>query len=102
MVEVDEARQRRVVAELGVACQMWVMAEVGFFCVNFDLKFFFFWWVIFWIRILLLVCFDFGMDFFCGFMVVELGVAVVVVEGGGVFIMGHMLVHGGEGGGLPW
>ena len=30
-------------------------------------------------------------------MVVELGVAVVVVEGGGVFIMGHMWVHGGEG-----
>ena len=42
MVEVDEARQRRVVAELGVAYQMWVMAEVGFFCVNFDLNFFFF------------------------------------------------------------
>ena len=50
------------------------------------------------------------MDFFCGFMVVELGVAVVVelgvavvvVEGGGVFIMGHMWVRGGEGGGLPW
>ena len=42
MVEVDEARQRRFVAELGVACQMWVMAEVGFFCVNFDFKFFFF------------------------------------------------------------
>ena len=49
------------------------------------------------------------MDFFCGFMVVELGVAVVVVvEGGGIFIMGHMWVHGGEGGGvavvrgLPW
>ena len=40
------------------------------------------------------------MDFFCGFMVVELGVAVVVVEGGGVFIMGHMWVHGGEGGGV--
>ena len=30
-------------------------------------------------------------------MVVELGVAVVVVEGGGVFIMGHMWIHGGEG-----
>ena len=42
------------------------------------------------------------MDFFCGFMVVELGVIVVVVEGGGVFIMGHMWVHGSEGGGLPW
>ena len=42
VVEVDEARQRRVVAELGVAYQMWVMAEVGFFCVNFDLNFFFF------------------------------------------------------------
>ena len=45
------------------------------------------------------------MDFFCGFMVVEeLGVAVVVmvVEGGGVFIMGHMWVHGGEGEGLLW
>ena len=42
------------------------------------------------------------MDFFCGFMVVELGVAVVVVEGGGVFIMGHMWVHGGEGGVLLW
>ena len=44
------------------------------------------------------------MDFFCGFMVVELGVTmvVVVVERGGVFIMGHMWVHGGEGGGLPW
>ena len=46
------------------------------------------------------------MDFFCGFMVVELGVVVVVVvvvvEGGGVFIMGHMWVRGGEGGGLPW
>ena len=27
-------------------------------------------------------------------MVVELG--VVVVEGGGIFIMGHMEVHGGE------
>ena len=39
------------------------------------------------------------MDFYCGFMVVELGVAVVVVEGGGVFIMGHMWVHGGKGGG---
>ena len=25
-----------------------------------------------------------------------------VVEGGGVFIMGHMWVRGGEGGGLPW
>ena len=37
-------------------------------------------------------------------MVVELGVAVVVVvvEGGGVFIMGHMWVHGDEGGGLLW
>ena len=46
--------------------------------------------------------FDFGMDFFYGFMVVELGVAVVVVEGGGVFIMGHMWVHGSKGGGLPW
>ena len=43
------------------------------------------------------------MDFFYGFMVVELGVAVVVVvEGGGVFIMGHMWVHGSKGGGLPW
>ena len=42
------------------------------------------------------------MDFFYGFMVVELGGAVVVVEGGGVFIMGHMWVHGGEGGGLLW
>ena len=40
--------------------------------------------------------------FFCGFMVVVLGVAVVVVERGGVFIMSHMWVHGGEGGGLPW
>ena len=40
------------------------------------------------------------MDFFCGFMVEELGVAVVVVvEGGEVFIMGHMWVRGGEGGG---
>ena len=27
-------------------------------------------------------------------------VVVVVEEGGGVFIMGHMWVHGGEGGGL--
>ena len=35
-------------------------------------------------------------------MVVELGVAVVVVERGGVFIMGLMWVHGGEGGGLSW
>ena len=45
------------------------------------------------------------MDFFYGFMVVELGVTVVVVvvvEGGGVFIMGHMWVHGGEGERLPW
>ena len=43
------------------------------------------------------------MDFFYGFMVVELGVAVVmVVEGGGVFVMGHMWVHGSEGEGLPW
>ena len=42
------------------------------------------------------------MDYFCGFMVVELGVVVVVVEGGGVFIMVHMWVHGSEGGGLPW
>ena len=25
-----------------------------------------------------------------------------MVEGGGIFIMGHMWVHGGEGGGLPW
>ena len=40
------------------------------------------------------------MDFFCGFMVVELG--VVVVEGGEIFIMGHMWVHGGEGERLPW
>ena len=29
-----------------------------------------------------------GWIFFCGFMVVELG--VVVVEGGEIFIMGHM------------
>ena len=35
-------------------------------------------------------------------MVVVLGVAVVVVEGGGVFIMGLMWVRGGDGGGLPW
>ena len=46
------------------------------------------------------------MDFFCWFMVVELGVVVVVVvvvvERGGVFIMSHMWVHGGEGGGLLW
>ena len=91
MVEVDEARQRRVVAELGVAYQMWVMVEVGFFCVNFDLNFFFFWWLIFWIRILLLVCFDFGMDFFLWVHGGGVGgVAMVVVEGGGVFIMGHM------------
>ena len=27
---------------------------------------------------------------------------VVVVEVGGVFIMSHMWVHGGKGGGLPW
>ena len=43
--------------------------------------------------------------FFYGFMVVELKVAVIVVEGGGVFIMGHMWVHdgyGGGGGGLLW
>ena len=41
------------------------------------------------------------MGFFCGFMVVESRVVVVVVvEGGGVFIMGHMWVHGGEGGGV--
>ena len=36
-------------------------------------------------------------------MVVELGVTVVVVvvvEGGGVFIMGHMWVHGSKGGGV--
>ena len=37
--------------------------------------------------------------FFYGFMVVELKVAVIVVEGGGVFIMGHMWVHDGYGGG---
>ena len=43
-----------------------------------------------------------GWIFFCGFMVVELGVAMVVMEGGGVFIMSHMWVHGGEGGGLWW
>ena len=92
MVEVDEARQRRFVAELGVACQMWVMAEVGFFCVNFDFKFFFFFFggssfgfkFCYWFDLIL------GWIFFCGFMVMELGVAVVVVEGGGVFIMGHM------------
>ena len=46
------------------------------------------------------------MDFFCWFMVVELGVVVVVVvvvvERGGVFITSHMWVHGGEGGGLLW
>ena len=42
MAEVDEVRQRRVVAEVGAAWQMWVVAEVGFFCVNFDLIFFFF------------------------------------------------------------
>ena len=42
------------------------------------------------------------MDFFCGFMVLELGVAVVVVVGGGNFIMGHMRVHGDEGGGFLW
>ena len=56
MAEVDEVRQRRVVAKVGAAWQMWVVAEVGFFCVNFDLIFFFFFlWVIFWILILLLV-----------------------------------------------
>ena len=44
------------------------------------------------------------MNFFCGFMVVEsrVVVVVVVVEGGGGFIMGHMWVHGGEGGELLW
>ena len=45
---------------MGAAWQIWVVVEVGFFCVNFDLIFFF---------------------FFCGFMVVELGVVVMVVEG---------------------
>ena len=59
------------------------MAELGMaFCYSFDL--------------------NLGWIFFCGFLVVELGVAVVVVEGGGIFIMGHMWVHGDEGGGFLW
>ena len=41
MIEVDEARQKKVVAKVGAAWQMWVVVEVGFFCVNFDLIFFF-------------------------------------------------------------
>ena len=79
----------------------------GGFCVNFDLIFFSFFFCgssfgfgfCHWFDLIL------GWIFFCGFMVVELGVTVVVVvvvEGGGVFIMGHMWVHGGEGERLPW
>ena len=83
------------------------MVDIGYgkggFCVNFDFIFIFFCGSSFGFRL----CYWFDLIlgwifFFCGFMVVELGDVVLVVEGGGVFIMGHMWVHGGEGGGLPW
>ena len=59
--------------EVGAAWQMWVMAEVGFFCVNFDLIFFFF----FFVGHLL------DSDFAIGLILI-LGWIFVWVHGGGV------------------